>query len=132
MGEIIKAASAISDPKEAVRYLQNNGSHPSFRILARYWVQHNPFKLPEGTPPYKPTAESDDPWVDGLYQRVKTLYIFEEHGSLQFSKPAQRENKYIDFIRDFTDDDVKLLEWVKDGIFPGHLTRDIIKQAFHP
>lgn len=130
MGQVILTASEIVNEKEAVKHLQSVCTHPAYSILAKYWVADHPFGLPEGTPPLPPPAYPDDPWTDGLYQKAKSLYIFEKHGPLEFSKVVVRENKYIEFVKDLTEEDVKLLEWVKDGIFPNNLTRDVIKKAF--
>lgn len=130
MGNIILEASKKENPKLAAKFLKENATHPAFKVIAKYWVQTNPFSLPEGTPPLPKQPSDGDPYVDGLYQRAKTLYVLEKHGSLEFSRPAVRENWYLNFITDLVPEDVQLMEWIKDGIFPGILDSNVIEKVF--
>ena len=86
------------------------------------------WSLPEGEPPFKPTAEPMGMTPTNLFQEIRRFYIFRREDLNQL----RRESLFIELIEGVHPDEAKVLVAIKDqnltGLYP-NITADLVAKG---
>ena len=122
----LKLISEIKDKKQKVEALKQNGIEPVKAILNGMFNPNIKFLLPEGAPPYTPSAHGNP---SALIKSTRQFFHFVEGGSnvSQF----QREKLFLQLLESIDAADAELILAMKDkkSPYPG-LTKDVVIAAF--
>jgi hypothetical protein len=127
IGEILSKATKMKSKEEKVEYLRKNDCR-SLQDIIQYAL-HPAIKwdLPEGTPPYTPTAFFDQ--ENMLYRELRKLSLF-VNGNGKNLPPAKLENLFIQILESVAPEDAKLLCLVKEGKLPKGITPSLIEEVW--
>lgn len=97
-----------TDVKNAEKYIAQKNS---IRIIFEYaYIKEKKWILPDGMPPFKPTAEPLGMTPTNLYTELRRFYVFTRADL----KQLQREQMFVGLLEGLHADEVKLIEAVKD------------------
>lgn len=120
---ILDFTSKLEGEEEKIKCLRAN--ERVLKELLRYTYDPKiKWLLPEGDPPYTPSAVKYND--DALYHEVRKLYLFVEGGNMNL-KQTRREFLFVDLLQNVHPDDAKLLCHVKDRKIPGISSKLVLK-----
>ena len=101
----------------------------ALKIIFEYaFIPEKKFILPEGEPPFKPSAEPMGMTPTNLFSELRRLYVFLRADL----KPIKRESLFISFLEGVHPEEAKMLIAVKDQtlhkLYP-KITRKVLEKA---
>ena len=111
---VLKKASEMKTENERIEFLRSQGNPTLFSILGHMFDPRIEFRLPEGTPPYKP-SEFDEPGL--IYAEMRKFYIFVKGQSENITQ-VKCEKIFVDILEYVHPEDAKLLIAMKDKKSP--------------
>jgi hypothetical protein len=127
LGEILAKASRMKTQKEKVEYLQKNDSRPLQDIIQYALHPAITWDLPEGTPPYTPTAFLDQ--ENMLYSEVRKLKLFVNGNGNNLTK-HKLQNLFIQILESVAPKDAELLCMVKERKLPKGIPLSLIEEVW--
>jgi hypothetical protein len=128
IAEFLEKVSKLKKREEKIAALKYNDSFQIRTILQGVFDPRIVWVLPEGTPPYTPSALVDQENV--LINDCRKLIYFIEGGSPNL-KQARRETMFIEMLEAVAPADAKLLCSIKEKKLPFKgITADIVQEAF--
>ena len=128
IAEFLEKVSKLKKREEKIAALKYNDSFQIRTILQGVFDPRIVWVLPEGTPPYTPSALVDQENV--LINDCRKLIYFIEGGSPNL-KQARRETMFIEMLEAVSPADAKLLCSIKEKKLPFKgITADIVQEAF--
>lgn len=96
-------------------------------LVQNNFVEENKWVLPEGEPPYKPTAEVEGFAPNNLYMECKRFYVLRR----QDLTPVRREQIFIGMLESVDPKEAKILLAIKDQtlskLYP-NITKEVVKE----
>jgi hypothetical protein len=127
LSEILDRASLQKTRKDRAAVLQQHSSK-ALQDLIQYALHPAiTWNLPDGNPPYKPSAFHDSQGM--LYKELRRLYLFVNDNGVRL-KPTKLENIFIEILESIAPADAELLLLVKERKLPKGLTPSVIEEAF--
>lgn len=126
ISQIIENAGKLQTPVEKAQYLRDHDSETLRYILELGFYPGVAWELPEGSPPYKPTAYLDQ--EGRLYQEARTLSMYLLGNNPELGK-VKREMLFIGLLESLYPKDAQLLIAVKDKKVTG-IDVEVINLAF--
>lgn len=126
ISQIIENAGKLETPEAKAQYLRDHDSETLRYILELAFYPGVTWQLPEGSPPYKPTAYLDQ--EGRLYQESRTLPMYLTGNNPELGK-VRREMLFIGLLETLYPKDAQLLIAVKDRKVP-NLDVETINLAF--
>lgn len=111
ISQIIENAGKLKTKEEKAQYLRDHDSETLRYILELAFYPGVKWELPEGAPPYKPTAYLDQ--EGRLYQESRTLPMYLFGNNPELGK-VKREMLFIGLLETLFPKDAQLLIAVKD------------------
>jgi hypothetical protein len=128
IAEFLEKVSKLKKREEKIAALKYNDSFQIRTILQGVFDPRIVWVLPEGTPPYTPSALVDQENV--LINDCRKLIYFIEGGSPNL-KQTRRETMFIEMLEAVAPADAKLLCSIKEKKLPFKgITADIVQEAF--
>lgn len=128
IAEFLEKVSKLKKREEKIAALKYNDSFQIRSILQGAFDPRIVWALPEGTPPYKPSALVDQENV--LINDCRKLIYF-VHGGAPNLKQSRRETMFIEMLEAVAPADAKLLCSIKEKKMPFKgITSDIVQEAF--
>jgi hypothetical protein len=128
IAEFLEKVSKLKKREEKIAALKYNDSFQIRTILQGVFDPRIVWVLPEGTPPYTPSALVDQENV--LINDCRKLIYFIEGGSPNL-KQARRETMFIEMLEAVAPADARLLCSIKEKKLPFKgITADIVQEAF--
>jgi hypothetical protein len=128
IAEFLEKVSKLKKREEKIAALKYNDSFQIRTILQGVFDPRVVWVLPEGTPPYTPSALVDQENV--LINDCRKLIYFIEGGSPNL-KQARRETMFIEMLEAVAPADARLLCSIKEKKLPFKgITADIVQEAF--
>ena len=126
ISEIIENAGKLATPEEKAQYLRNYDNDTLRYILELAFYPGVKWELPEGAPPYKPTAYLDQ--EGRLYQESRTLSMYLLGNNPELGK-VKREMLFIGLLESLYPKDAQLLIAIKDHKVTG-IDAEVVNLAF--
>ena len=125
---ILDFTSKLPNEEEQIKCLRANGLD-AIKIVLKYAFDPKiKWALPEGSVPYHPTEFKDVENV--LYSEARKLYLFIEGGNPNLNQ-LKREKMFIEFMQTVDPMDAKMIESIKDKVFPyPGLSGETVLKAF--
>jgi hypothetical protein len=127
LGEILAKASRMKTQKEKVEYLTKNDSRPLQDIIQYALHPAITWDLPEGTPPYTPTAFLDQ--ENMLYSEARKLKLF-VNGNGNNLTTHKLQNLFIQILESVAPKDAELLCMVKERKLPKGIPLSLIEEVW--
>lgn len=111
ISQIIENVGKLATKEEKAQYLRDHDNETLRYILELAFYPGVGWQLPEGAPPYKPTAYLDQ--EGRLYQEARTLPMYLTGNNPELGK-VKREMLFIGLLETLFPKDAQLLIAVKD------------------
>jgi hypothetical protein len=130
ISKILEDTSKLRSKDDRVKFLRSHYPNKTMLRLLKCTFDTNViWELPEGTPPYRPFAESE-PDISGLYQEERKLYLFIKGGNPNLNQ-VRRETLFVQLLESIHPKEAELLIAVKDRKLPYKgITKEIVQEAF--
>lgn len=128
LAEFLDKVSKLKKKEDKIAALRYNDSFQIRTILQAAFDPRVKWLLPEGTPPYTPSALVDQENV--LINDCRKLIYFVEGGSPNL-KPIRRETMFVEMLEAVAPADAVLLCSLKEKKLPYKgITVDLVREAF--
>ena len=119
----------LDEINQDVKKLELYKNDAALKLIFEYaFIPEKKFILPEGEPPFKPSAEPMGMTPTNLFSELRRLYVF----CRADLKPIKRESLFISFLEGVHPEEAKMLIAVKDQelhkLYP-KITRKVLEKA---
>ena len=122
---MFRLASLLPTEEEQGAFIRKNFNETLRQWLKVAFLPEYVFDLPEGAPPYTPSAYLDQ--ESNLYSETRRLYIFMV-GSGDHVKQKQKESNFVQLLENLSPDDAVFLLAVKEKSLPFGFDRGFIER----
>lgn len=123
---ILDFTAKLEDEDEQIKCLRANQN--VLKDVLKYTFDPKiKWLLPEGIPPYKPSAEQYN--EDAFYHEVRKLYLFVEGGNMNLTQ-SRREFLFVEMLQHIHPEDAELLCAIKDRKLPYDIDAKLVLKAF--
>lgn len=127
ISEILNKIPKLETNAEKKAWLRKNNSTVLRRVLHHMYDKRAETLLPEGAPPYTPSAHPDSQGI--LYANIRKLRIFYKNGGYDHLSNTKRESLFIGMLESVDAGDAELMIRVKDQIPVEGLSAGLINKA---